>query len=411
MKILLATYWLIPHVGGVWKFMTQIKERLEAMGHEVDLLGNSPDYSRFHIWNRGMELPKAGLQPLLAAKLDAEHAPLLHGDPLIDFYERDRYLMELSAAYFGLESYDLIHTQDIFSARALSRVKPAHIPLIAHLHGSVATELRNHFRSNPQLNINEDSPAWKYFESIEHYGAMSGNLTITANHAQRNMLIREFGVPASRVAAFQYGLDMDQFWRKAGEGTSLRRPSGKKVIIFPARLAAVKGINVLISALGLLKCKRRDWVCWIVGDGEQRTELENQAAGLQLQEDVLFLGERSDVPALLLNSDIFVHSCIQDNQPFSVMEAQIAGLAVCVSSAGGLPEMVEHGRTGLISPVNNPLVLSEQLNILLENEVSRKELGRNAQAWGSVHWSLDAMISRLLSIYNLALYNPIGRYE
>ena len=46
MKILLATHWLIPHVGGVWNFMQQLKNRLEQLGHEVDLLGNSPDYKK-----------------------------------------------------------------------------------------------------------------------------------------------------------------------------------------------------------------------------------------------------------------------------------------------------------------------------------------------------------------------------
>lgn len=409
MRILLATYWLIPHVGGVWKFMMQIKQHLEALGHEVDLMGNSPDYSKYHIWNRGLELPKAELRPLLEAKLDKAKAPLLHAQSPIDFYELDRYMMELSSVYFGLDQYDVIHTQDIFSARALARVKPPHIPLIAHLHGSVATELKNHFIKNPHLNVNASSPAWRYFEIMEHYGAMSGDLAITANHVQRNKLIHEYWVPASRIAAFQYGLDGEAFRQSLIRGTSIRRPERKKVIIFPARLTAVKGIDVLISALGILKSARRDWVCWIVGEGEKRQELERQVATLQLQEDVLFLGERDDVPALLAISDIFVHSCIQDNQPFSVMEAQMAGLAVCVSDAGGLPEMVEHGKTGLISPVNDPASLAAQLSLLLENEALRRELGRNAQAWGSAHWSMNAMIQRLLSVYHLAVAEPIHK--
>lgn len=81
MKILLATYWLIPHVGGVWKYMTQIQQRLEAMGHQVDLLGNSPDYAKFHIINRGREISKEWIRPLVVTKLAREYAPLLHADP------------------------------------------------------------------------------------------------------------------------------------------------------------------------------------------------------------------------------------------------------------------------------------------------------------------------------------------
>ncbi|MED5016032.1 glycosyltransferase family 4 protein [Paenibacillus chibensis] len=402
MKILLATYWLIPHVGGVWKYMLQIQQRLEAMGHQVDLLGNSPDYSKFHVINRGMELPKAALRPLMSAKLAEANAPLLHRDPYIHFYEEDRYFMELSAVYFGLGQYDVIHTQDIFAARAIHRVKPAHVPLVAQVHGSVSGELHNHFRLNPHLGIGEQSAAWKYFDSIEYHGATSGQLTITSTQWQKNELVHDFGVPEGRIEVFQYGLDSVPFWQSVQHGTEVQRPPGKKVIIVPARLAFVKGIDVLISALGMLKHMRNDWVCWIVGDGEKREELVRQAAGLSLQEEVAFLGERRDIPALLLQSDIFVHSCIQDNQPFAVMEAQLAGLPACVSNAGGLPEMVEHGVTGLISPVRDSLTLAQHLNLLLANDEFRHALGRNAAQWAQEHWSMDLMISRLLGAYSKA---------
>lgn len=399
MKILLATFWLIPHVGGVWKYMTQLQQRLEAMGHQVDLLGNSPDYSKYHIINRGRELHKEKIRPFLTAKLAKEQSPLLHTDPLIYFYEEDRYNMEISAACFGLDQYDLIHTQDIFAARAISRVKPAHVPLVVQVHGSVSQELHNHFRLNPHLGITEGSSAWKYFESIEYYGASSGSVTITSTQWQKNELVYDFGIPENRVSVFQYGLDTQDFWRKAAAGTDVQRPSDKKVIIFPARLSFVKGIDVLISALGMLKFIRQDWVCWIVGNGEKREELQRQVEGLSLQNDVLFLGERHDVPALLTKSDIFVHSCIQDNQPFSVMEAQIAGLPACVSNAGGLPEMVEHGVTGLVSPVKDPVTLTQHLNMLLQDDPFRLQLGRNAAAWGAQHWSLDLMMDRLMNLY------------
>ncbi|MGN7360055.1 glycosyltransferase family 4 protein [Paenibacillus sp. SAF-054] len=408
MKILLATYWLIPHVGGVWKYMLQIQQRLEAMGHQVDLMGNSPDYSKFHIINRGQELSKTALRPFLTAKLSAVQAPRMHQDPFIHFYEEDRYFMELSAAYFGLGQYDVIHTQDIFAARALHRVKPPHVPLVAQVHGSVSLELHNHFRLNPHLGVQEHSPGWKYFDSIEYYGATSGQLTITSTQWQKNELVHDFGVPEQRIEVFQYGLDTGPFWQSAQNGTDIQKPPGKKVIIVPARLAFVKGIDVLISALGMLKHMRDDWVCWIVGEGEKREELMRQTAGLSLQDKVVFMGERRDIPALLLQSDIFVHSCIQDNQPFSVMEAQIAGLASCVSSAGGLPEMVEHGVTGLVSPVRDPFTLADHLNVLLGNDEFRQMLGQNAARFAQEHWSMDLMIARLLNAYGRAAAS-IGR--
>lgn len=399
MKILLATHWLIPHVGGVWNFMEQLKNRLEQLGHEVDLLGNSPDYKKIHIVNRGKELAKEALLPMLESKLNSQTAPGLNQHYAIRHYELERYCMELAAAYFGLQQYDIIHTQDSFSTRSLGRVKPGRTPLVSHVHGSVAREMMDHFRNNPSKGVDERSPAWRYFPALEYHAAMSSDLTIAANHWSKNILMTDCGVPDHRITVFQYGLDAAAFQAKYNAGTPLRRPPGKKVIICPARLVYVKGVHVLLDSLAVLKQMRSDWVCWIVGDGGMRGQLEEQTVRASLQHDVFFLGEHNNVPGLLAQADIFAHTCIQDNQPFSVMEAQMAGLPSVVSTAGGLPEMVTHGYTGLIAPVGDAVSTAKQLSLLLEREDYRKFLGQNAKAFAQDHWSMDLMVQRTLNVY------------
>jgi len=403
MKILLATHWLIPHVGGVWNFMQQLQGRLERLGHEVDLLGNSPDYTKIHIVNRGKELAKESILPMLNAKLNSQTAPGLNQHYTIRHYEFERYYMELAAAYFGMGSYDIIHTQDSLSTRSLSRVKPKGTPLISHVHGSVAREMKDHFRTNPSLGIAENSPAWRYFPALEYYAAMASDLTIAANQWSKNILMTECGVPDHRITVFQYGLESATFQAKLNANSAVQRPAGKKVIICPARLVYVKGVHVLIDALAILKRIRNDWVCWIVGDGGMRKQLEEQTVRSALQQDVFFLGESNNVPSLLSKSDIFVHTCIQDNQPFSLMEAQMAGLPSVVSTAGGLPEMVTHGHTGLLAGVGDAAGTAQHLRILLEQDHYRRTLGENARAFAMNHWSLDLMIERLMRVYYGAL--------
>ncbi|GAB6930266.1 hypothetical protein JCM10914A_42490 [Paenibacillus sp. JCM 10914] len=399
MKILLATHWLVPHVGGVWNFMQQLGQRLELLGHEVDMLGNSPDYSKIHIVNKGISLSKEALLPMFEAKLNAQAATGMNQHFVIKHYELERYCMELAAAYFGLETYDIIHTQDSFSTRSLSRVKPRRTPLVSHVHGSIAREMMDHFRNHPEKGVTEGSPAWRYFPALEYHAAMASDLTIAANQWSKNLLMTECGVPDHRITVFQYGLDPASFDAKYHQGTQLRRPAGKKVIICPARLVYLKGVHILLDALAILKQMRSDWVCWIVGDGEMRGALEQQTVRASLQYDVFFLGEQNNVPGLLSQADIFVHTCIQDNQPFSVMEAQMAGLPSVVTTAGGLPEMVTHGRTGLISPVDNIYSTAEHLRVLLEKDDYRAFLGLNAQRYAREHWSMDLMVERILNVY------------
>ncbi|MFB5677003.1 glycosyltransferase family 4 protein [Paenibacillus terreus] len=400
MNILLAMYWPIPHLGGVWPFMLQMKRELEQLGHTVDLFGNTPDRSKYHMVNQGKELSKDLVFPVLERKLNETAAPLLQMDSWVRHLELDRHCMELSAAYFGLDHYDIIHTQDIISTLAMSRVKNKHTALVATIHGSLAREYML-WEQNPGYR---ESPVWKYYWALEHDGAAAADVTITPTNWLKNILVQDFAVPEQRVSTIPNGLDIDQFRSVCAQSTDITAPYGKKVMICPARLVHIKGLHFLISALQLLKQRRSDWVCWIAGEGDKKEELMQQALAAGIGEDLVFLGQREDVPALLQQADIFVHPSIQDNMPFSVMEAQVSGLPAVVSNAGGLPEMVQHEITGLVSDVGDVNTLASHLEFLLAHDEVRAHLGETAKVWGTEHWSLDHMIGRYLKAYQRALW-------
>lgn len=397
MKILLATFWMVPHVGGVWNYMQQLKEKLESFGHEVDLLGYGEKNNYVHIVNKKRSIEKNKLLPLINAKLKkqtgASHYAIKH-------YEINRYFYELGVTYLGLEKYDLIHTQDVFSTVCINRIRPKGTPLVASLHGSVAHELKyhvTHVHKTPNFEL-----ACKYFDKLEYDGATSAEFTIVANEWLKNILMNEFRVPAEQLKVFHYGYNIEAFLRRMEERSSIQRPADKKVIIYAGRLDRIKGVQHLITALSKLKKTRNDWVCWIVGDGNKKVELQAQSKVLGLKKEVLFFGKRDDVPYLLSISDIFVLPSLLENQPLSVIEAQIAGMAVIVSNAGGLPEIVEHGVTGVISPAGDPRTLCIKINYLLEHEPYRKNLGSRAKKWGLEHWSLDKAVENVLGIYRSA---------
>lgn len=398
MKILLATYWPVPHVGGVWPFMVQLKNKLETMGHKVDMLGNGDDATNSFIYlvNQNRKLQKDKLLPLLKAKLNLTTYPVLYANPLVNYAEFQRYMFELAAAYFNVDDYDVIHTQDVISSTAIARVRHQHTALVATLHGCVANEIR-------QIKHPTNFIAHAYYDAVEHIGATSPEFTHVANQWLKNMLTTDYNVPSEQMKMFPYGFDVAAFEKRMKTKTDLERPSGKKVIIFTGRLVDLKGVHHLLSALGKLKEKRKDWVCWIIGEGEKKEELLKQSKTLGLEKYVVFWGKRDDIPALLRISDIFVLPSIIENQSVSLIEAQIAGKAVVVSNSGGLPEMVEHEVTGLITPVGDVDALCRSLDKLLQNEALRKKLGSNAHQWGKEHWSIDNMMNQLLKLYEAAI--------
>ncbi|MBG9791546.1 hypothetical protein ABD76_03035 [Paenibacillus dendritiformis] len=408
MKILIASYWGIPSAGGINTYVEHLKTGLERQGHQADFLCPTPNENGYGIYPRNRVLEKEKLLPFIAAQSNPyfdQHLPGL--DPWIRQCEVERYGFELAALHLDISQYDIIHAQDIVTAYALSRIKPPAMPLVSTIHGCLALEW---FRNLKVMGLDgpERRPAiWAYSALRERLGASCSRLTLMPTRWLQDLMIREFGVHPDRLIVSPSGMDVEAFIREMEAPTDWAPPQGKKVIICPARFNAVKGHVFLLQALHSLKAIRQDWVCWLVGDGEAETELRDMTASLGLAEHVFFLGRRQDVPALIRQSDLFVLPSIQDNQPFAVMEAQVAGKLVIVSNAGGIPEMVEHGVTGLVSEAGRSEQLLHHLQLGLDNESFRLQVGAQAQAWGRTHWSLEAMTGRVLDIY----YSAAGMEE
>jgi glycosyltransferase involved in cell wall biosynthesis len=399
MKVLLATYWAVPHLGGVWTYMVQLKEKLESLGHEVDLLGYGHDNSYVHMVNKDRRVEKSQWFPLLNET--AESFTRFHINPLVQYTETQCNFYAKAVRYLGLEKYDIIHTQDVISTASINRIRPEHTALVATLHGCVSHEIRQ------QLTTIHNSPtaymAKTYFDELEHIGATSPEYTIVANKWLKNILTNEFNVPDQQIILSNYGYDTESFIKQMKKENSFQKPSDKKVIIYTGRLVELKGVQFLISALSKLKEIRTDWVCWIVGEGDKQAELQIQSRILGLEENIIFLGKRDDVPFLLSLSDIFVLPSLIENQPLAVIEAQIAERAVIVSDTGGLPEMVEHGVTGIVTPSGDSEILCKNLNLLLKNEKYRNILGSNSKKWGMKHWIPEEAAEKVMKVYQSAI--------
>ncbi|MFC0189211.1 glycosyltransferase family 4 protein [Fictibacillus aquaticus] len=412
MKILLATYWYIPHLGGVWPLMCQMKEKLEKLGHEVDIFGNTPDGLAYHIVNKNLVIKKEELIPLVHTQLNPAKEPVLHTDKRTFNLETDRYYMELAACYFGLSQYDIIHTQDVISTWCLSRVKPAHVPLFASVHGVLARETIQYFKYlNPHATIDEIKKTlyWKHYYTLDKMGTHSADLIHTSSQWTHDIFIQDYQVPKERVVKFQYGIDIPAFLNQMEQPTDIQAPKGRKVIIFTGRLVDIKGVHILLPALSLLKGKRSDWECWIVGDGVMKDVLIQKTEEYGISDHVKFLGRRNDVPALLKKSDIFVIPSLQDNMPLSLIEAQLAGKAIICSDAGGLPEMVQHGVTGLVAGAGQERPLFLHLLSLLENDDLRIRLSSSVKKWALKFWSVDLMTERILAIYKQLLSRSLRK--
>lgn len=307
--------------------------------------------------------------------------------------ELERYHFEMAVASCGLNQYDVIHTQDVVSTRAISRVKPGKVRLIATLHGCLTKEFLH------AGLLKDTSMSVRYSEILEYVGAASSDHTCVPSQWLKRILCKDLNVPDQQITVIPNGMDVHSFCKRMNQHPNISAPQNKKVIVCVGRLTSLKGHDFLLQALSTLKEKRDDWVCWLVGEGELHNKLRQKVRALNLVKYVQFLGKRDDVPALLQKSDLFVLPSLQENLPYVVMEAQISGTPVVVTNAGGMPEMVEHGKTGLIAKKGHAASLYTQIYTLLKDADLGKQLAYAAESKGMQKWSAEHMMKQMEAMY------------
>ncbi len=141
----------------------------------------------------------------------------------------------------------------------------------------------------------------------------------------------------------------------------------------------------------------------LVGEGELRSELEEEVRALGLAGKVSLLGLRVDIPEVLSAADVFVLSSDWEGNPLSVMEAMAAGRPVISTAVGGVPELVEEGKSSLLVPRGNVSALARAMSLLAKDQGLRMNMGRAAYERAMERFDLRAMTEAYANLYETAL--------
>lgn len=171
--------------------------------------------------------------------------------------------------------------------------------------------------------------------------------------------------------------------------------------IMVARFSEQKDQTTLLHALSLLERdgKTRDFGVDLVGTGPDFEKLQALSQQLRLDGRVQFLGDRHDVPALLAASQAFVLSTHYEGLPISIMEAMRAGLPTIATDVSGIPEEVEHEKTGLLTPPRDAPALARALETLLESPPRRAEMGQAARRKFEREFTRARMLREVEQLY------------
>lgn len=210
-----------------------------------------------------------------------------------------------------------------------------------------------------------------------------------------------------RCHVIPYGIPVEQFDRCDPESVhGLRQQYGDRLVLSVGRLVYYKGFEYLIRAMSQVRGK-----LLIIGDGPLRVRLQHLAASLGLGDKVIFAGEiRNEQVVPYYNAaSVFALASVARSEAFGIVqiEAMAAGLPVVNTRLdSGVPFVSLHEETGLTVEPGDPVALAAAINRLLDDESLRRSLGSAARQRARQQFSLSAMTSRTLALYDAVLRYP-----
>ncbi len=235
-----------------------------------------------------------------------------------------------------------------------------------------------------------------------------GRRTIAISDAVRRWLLA-IGVPAERIVTVLNGIDVDPSrWQVAEDELSrFRAAAGLRdgpVVGIVGRVVDVKGHRWLLESFKRLADRVPDAQLLVVGEGPDRLALERAASAKGLQDRVRFAGSTPDIRVPLAAIDVVAVPSLWE-EPFGlvVVEAMAAGRAVVASKAGGIPEIVRHGETGLLVERGDVVGLAEALARLLQDQALRSRMAAAGRRIAAERFSSERMATEMEEAYRAAV--------
>jgi len=232
------------------------------------------------------------------------------------------------------------------------------------------------------------------FSSVDRFIAVSEEL--------KNRLLNE-KYPEKNVVKIPNGVDIKLFYSyDTKEKEKLRKSlelSDKKVFVYSGRLTGGKGLETLVEAMKLVAESVPTAYLLLLGDGEIKDKLKEEAKFYSVSDKVCFKGNVDNVSEFLNVSDFFVFPSYSEGLPNSLLEAMACGLPVIASRIGGVVDVVEDGRSGILFEPGDVSGLASAMIRLIEDVELRQRLGIEARKKIVEDFSIDRVADRYIKLY------------
>lgn len=363
MRILMISHGYPPTVSGVTVVVQKIAREMVRRGHQVSVVAGSDRGEAYETDDQGVRLIRV-----------QSHLNPFWSDGMLPVISQN----DLREVIAGTQP-DIVHSHEtaFLSWQLLRLDSHRRLPLVATCHLIPAFAAR--YIWDGKLDDIVEGVVWEFVVRLLN----QFDQTVFPTRTQRRMF-SEHGLDTPS-AVISNGVDLTRYRADDGkDGIDGRYglPEAKRVL-FVSRLAKDKRVEVLIRAMHHVS----DAHLILVGRGDDQERLEELAGDLKLTDRVHFLGfvPESDLPGLYRACDLFAIASTCEVQSIPTIQAVASGLPVVAADAAALPELVEHGVTGLLVTPDDPAAFGEAMSGILGDPEGAAKMGEAGIEIGLAH--------------------------
>ena len=262
---------------------------------------------------------------------------------------RSIFMIPKICSRYSRAKLDLIYAQDSIycGIPALISSRILHVPYVIHYHNSPLLI----YISDPKRSIPHKFIFSKLINFIESLVLNYSRSIIVTNNYLASYLKDALKIRSDRIIVVPVGTDFHKNIINSSDLGLFEYPKDSFIFGYVGRLDSGKGLKVLLTSFSSVieKLKSRDKIkLLIVGEGPERKALEDLSRMLDLENNIIFLGYRNDIPQILGSIDVFIYPSYAEGCPLSILEAMALAKPVISTNIPGVNEIIQHKHNGLL---------------------------------------------------------------
>lgn len=368
MKIIQVSPYFYPHAGGSEWYCYQLSKHLADRGHEV------------HVFTSRLDKDMPTMEKRDGFNIHRYYCPgiIWNINPATFIMHN---LIRAKSDIIHAHSYIFLTSNQVALSQKFNKV-----PFLLHLHGGIDCATPSDYAST-SLKFQVKNRI--YDRTVGKWTVQAATKIASVSKVDMELAKELWNLDSNKIDWIPNAIDINSF--------NGNNHNDNLNVVFIGRLETWKGVHIFIKVASIILEERDDVTFTVVGDGSLRNYVENN--GYTARINILGRVPHNQIPKILSNASILALPSYMEGLPTVCLEALASEVPVVASDVGGIPEIVIEKETGYLAPPGNAKIFANKIINLIDDENTRKIMGRNGRRLIEKHYTWDKVVEKVEKIY------------